>query len=86
MSGIMATGTVPSSMAGMTGLRTVDRSLGFVKSVDFTRIAYAPEQQRMKPRRRIASVIRNSSKSGSDIVELEPASEGSPLLGTNLSF
>ncbi|KAG6498411.1 hypothetical protein ZIOFF_046324 [Zingiber officinale] len=71
---------MPSLMTGMTGLRTSDCTFGFVKNVDFARIACAPGRQRMKPQRRIASVIRNSSKSGSEIVELEPASEGSPLL------
>ncbi|XP_074565020.1 4-hydroxy-3-methylbut-2-en-1-yl diphosphate synthase (ferredoxin), chloroplastic-like [Curcuma longa] len=77
----MATGAVPSSMTGMaTGLRASDRSFGFVKNVDFAKIARAPEQRRIKSQGRIASVIRNSSKSSSEIVELEPASEGSPLL------
>ncbi|WOL12956.1 4-hydroxy-3-methylbut-2-en-1-yl diphosphate synthase (ferredoxin), chloroplastic [Canna indica] len=77
MSSTMATGTVPSSIPG---LRTRDRGLSFAKSVDFARVSCAPEQRRMKSRTRNVSVIRSSSNSGSDIVELQPASEGSPLL------
>ncbi|XP_042396087.1 4-hydroxy-3-methylbut-2-en-1-yl diphosphate synthase (ferredoxin), chloroplastic-like isoform X1 [Zingiber officinale] len=73
----MATGTVPSSMAG---LWTRDRHFYFAKSVDFARIVGLPENKNLMPRRRNVSMIRNSSKSSSDIVELEPTSEGSPLL------
>lgn len=73
----MAAGAVPSSIPG---LRTRDYGLSFAKSVDFARVSCAPEQPRMKLRRRHAAVIRSSSNSGSEIVELESASEGSPLL------
>ncbi|KAJ8497614.1 hypothetical protein OPV22_008166 [Ensete ventricosum] len=73
----MAAGAVPSSIPG---LRTRDCGLSFAKSVDFARVSCAPGQPRMKLRRRHAAVIRSSSNSGSEIVELQSASEGSPLL------
>lgn len=79
----MAAGAVPSLIPG---LRTRDSALSFAKSVDFARVSCAPEQSRMKLRRRHAAVIRSSSNSGSEIVELESAAEGSPLLGTEMFF
>lgn len=72
----MATGAVPASF---TGLKTRDRhGLGFAKSSDFVRVS---NLQRVKFGRTKVSVIRNSSNPGSETVELEPASEGSQLLG-----
>ena len=71
----MATGAaVPASF---TGLKSRDRSLGFTKSMDFVRVS---DVKRVKASRRKVLVIRNSNP-GSDIAELRPASEGSPLLG-----
>lgn len=70
----MATGAVPASFTGLTGRET---TLGFTKSVDFVRVS---DLKRFKSGRTRISVIRNSNP-GSDIAELKPASEGSPLLG-----
>ncbi|XP_034219570.1 4-hydroxy-3-methylbut-2-en-1-yl diphosphate synthase (ferredoxin), chloroplastic isoform X2 [Prunus dulcis] len=69
----MATGTVPASF---TGLKGRDSSIGFAKSMDFVRVC---DLKRFKSGRTRISVIRNSNP-GSDIAELKPASEGSPLL------
>lgn len=71
----MATGTVPASFPG---LKSRDSGLGFAKSMDFVRVC---DLRKCKSGRRRVSVIRNSNP-GSDIAELKPASEGSPLLGT----
>ncbi|KAL8089837.1 hypothetical protein AgCh_039342 [Apium graveolens] len=67
----MATGAVPSSF---TVLKSKDNITGFTKSMDFIKLS---DLQRVKFRRTKVSVIRNSK---SEIVELQPASEGSPLL------
>ncbi|XP_008225831.1 PREDICTED: 4-hydroxy-3-methylbut-2-en-1-yl diphosphate synthase (ferredoxin), chloroplastic-like [Prunus mume] len=69
----MATGTVPASFMGLKGR---DSSIGFAKSMDFVRVC---DLKRFKSGRTRISVIRNSNP-GSDIAELKPASEGSPLL------
>ncbi|PQQ01748.1 4-hydroxy-3-methylbut-2-en-1-yl diphosphate synthase (ferredoxin) chloroplastic [Prunus yedoensis var. nudiflora] len=69
----MTTGTVPASF---TGLKGRDSSIGFAKSMDFVRVC---DLKRFKSGRTRISVIRNSNP-GSDIAELKPASEGSPLL------
>ncbi|XP_059429620.1 4-hydroxy-3-methylbut-2-en-1-yl diphosphate synthase (ferredoxin), chloroplastic [Corylus avellana] len=70
----MATGAVPASF---TGLKSRDHpSLGFTRSMGFVRIS---DMRRVKAGRRKVSVIRNSNP-GTDIAELQPASEGSPLL------
>ncbi|KAH9660833.1 4-hydroxy-3-methylbut-2-en-1-yl diphosphate synthase (ferredoxin) [Citrus sinensis] len=70
----MATGTLPASFPG---LKSRDSGLGFAKSVDFVRVC---DFRKFKSGRRRFTVIRNSSNSSSDIAELQPASEGSPLL------
>ncbi|XP_057954982.1 4-hydroxy-3-methylbut-2-en-1-yl diphosphate synthase (ferredoxin), chloroplastic [Malania oleifera] len=70
----MATGAVPASFSG---LKSWDPSLGFAKSADFVKVS--DFFQRVKSHRRRVLVIRNSNP-GSDIAELQPASEGSPLL------
>ena len=70
----MATGAVPASLMG---LKSRERGLGFVKSMDFVRVS---DLQRVKFRRTKILVISNQS-SGSDIAELQPASKGSTLLG-----
>lgn len=70
----MATGTVPASFLG---LKSRDPGLGFAQSMDFVRVR---DLRTYKSGRRRLFVIRNSN-SNSDIAELQPASEGSPLLG-----
>ncbi|XP_071903632.1 4-hydroxy-3-methylbut-2-en-1-yl diphosphate synthase (ferredoxin), chloroplastic-like [Coffea arabica] len=69
----MATGAVPASF---TGLKSRENGLGFAKSMEFVRVS---NTQRVKFRRTKVSVIKNSNP-GQEIVELQPASEGSPLL------
>ena len=71
----MATGTIPASFPSLKGR---DSGLSFAKSVDFTKVAYVPNSQRRRSQKVL--VIKNLN-SGSDTVELHPASEGSPLLG-----
>nr|GME10111.1 4-hydroxy-3-methylbut-2-en-1-yl diphosphate synthase (ferredoxin), chloroplastic [Ipomoea batatas] len=66
----MASGAVPVSFAGPKGR---ENGLGFGKNMDFVRVC---DMQRVKSRRSKVCVIRNSSS-----VEVQPASEGSPLLG-----
>ncbi|XP_054815124.1 4-hydroxy-3-methylbut-2-en-1-yl diphosphate synthase (ferredoxin), chloroplastic isoform X2 [Prosopis cineraria] len=70
----MATGAVPASFSA---LKSRDSSLGFGGSMDFVRFSVL---KRIKSGRTKVSVIRNSSGPGRDIAELQPASEGSPLL------
>ncbi|KAL1361595.1 hypothetical protein HN51_009944 [Arachis hypogaea] len=71
-----ATGVLPPSFPS---LKTKDdhSGLGSVKSLDFVRLS---DLKRMKSRRTKISVIRNSSSSGQDIVDLQQSSQGSPLL------
>lgn len=75
----MASGTMPASFPG---LKTRDPGFGFAKSVDFVKVS---DMRRSMPGRRRAFVVRNSN-SGSDIAELQPASEGSPLLGIHCFY
>jgi len=70
----MASGTVPTSFSS---LKTWDSNLGFAKNVDFVRVS---DLKSMKAAKKRVSIIRNSNP-GQDIVELQPASPGSPLLG-----
>lgn len=70
----MATGTVPASFME---LKSREHGLGFGKSMDFVKVS---NLQRVKFGRSKVLVIRNSS-SGSDVAELQAASEGSRLLG-----
>lgn len=70
----MAAGTVPASF---TGLKSNENGLGFAKSMNFIRVS---DLQRVKFRRTKFSVIRNANP-GQETIELQPASEGSPLLG-----
>lgn len=71
----MATGAVPASFSG---LKSRDSSLGFAKSFDFVKVS---DSKRISRARKRISLIRNSNP-GSDTAQLQPASEGSPLLGT----
>lgn len=74
----MAAGTISASIPGF---KTKDLSdLRFAKSVDFAKVAYVPASRRMRSWKSKVSVISGSSNSGSDTVELQPASQGSPLL------
>ena len=73
----MATGAVPTTF---TSVKSKGHGLGFTRNVEFVKVS---EMDRVKFRRTKVSLIRNSS-SGSEIVELQPASEGSPLLGISL--
>ncbi|XP_073149371.1 4-hydroxy-3-methylbut-2-en-1-yl diphosphate synthase (ferredoxin), chloroplastic-like isoform X2 [Henckelia pumila] len=71
----MATGTVPASF---TGLRNRDHhGLGFGKNLDVIRVS---DLRRIKFRQTKVAVVKNSATPGSETVELEPASAGSPLL------
>ena len=70
----MATGAVPASFSGLKGR---DTSFGFAKSMNFVRVC---DLKRIKSGRTRISVIRNQNP-GPDIAELQPATEGSPLLG-----
>lgn len=70
----MAAGAVPASF---TGLKSNENGLGFAKSTSFVRVS---DLQRVKFRRTKVSVIRNAIPD-QETMELQPASEGSPLLG-----
>lgn len=79
----MATSTTGAVPASISGLKSRDRGVGFAKSVDFLRIN---DFKRIKSHRIKVSVIRNSNP-GPETVQLEQASEGSPLLGkTSMVF
>ncbi|XP_021746077.1 4-hydroxy-3-methylbut-2-en-1-yl diphosphate synthase (ferredoxin), chloroplastic-like [Chenopodium quinoa] len=69
----MATGII---QAQVCHIRNKDYHLGFAKHVDFVKISSI---KRVKPSRSKLSVIKSSNQ-GSDIAELQPASEGSSLL------
>ncbi|XP_074285016.1 4-hydroxy-3-methylbut-2-en-1-yl diphosphate synthase (ferredoxin), chloroplastic [Silene latifolia] len=69
----MATSTI---QAPIWHVRSQNRELGFAKNVDFVQIS---NFKKVNSRRTRLSVIKNSSP-GSDIAELQPASEGSSLL------
>ncbi|KAK9664020.1 hypothetical protein RND81_14G014300 [Saponaria officinalis] len=69
----MATATI---QAPIWHVRSPNRELGFAKSVDFVQISNV---RKVDSRRTRFSVIK-SSNTGSDIAELQPASEGSSLL------
>ena len=70
----MATGAVTASLSG---LKMRESRSGFGKSVDFVRICGT---KRIKSGRKRISMIQNSNN-GPEIVEIQPVSEGSPLLG-----
>ncbi|MCD7457405.1 hypothetical protein HAX54_035028 [Datura stramonium] len=69
----MAAGAVPASF---TGLKSNENGLGLAKSMNFVRVS---DLQRVKFRRTKVFVIRNANP-GQETIELQPASEGSPLL------
>lgn len=70
----MATGII---QAPICHVKNKDFELGFSKNVDFVKISNI---RSVKFQRTKSSVIK-SSNPGSDIAELQPASEGSSLLG-----
>lgn len=70
----MATGII---QAPICHVRTKDCELSFAKSMDFVKISNI---KRVKSPRSKHLVIKSSNQ-GSDIAELQPASEGSSLLG-----
>lgn len=70
----MATGVLP---APFSGVKSSGPKLGFGKSLNIVRIC---DLRSLRSARRRVSVICNSNQ-GSDLAELQPASEGSPLLG-----
>lgn len=72
----MAMGAVPTSFKV---LNNQDYGLGFGKSMDFVRIL---DSHRVNFGRKKVLVIKNSNPS-SEIAEMQPASEGSPLLGND---
>lgn len=79
----MATGvaTVP-----LPHVRVCDGGgVGFKRTVDFAKVVSAPTTGAVRTSSsRGRALVAKSSSTGSDTVELEPSSEGSPLLGTSL--
>lgn len=75
----MATGAVP---AMFYATKSTDSGLSFARGMGFVRIS---DVKRSKSQRRVVSVIRNSNTS-SETVEVQPASEGSTLLGKTSNF
>uniref|UniRef100_A0A0E0K242 4-hydroxy-3-methylbut-2-en-1-yl diphosphate synthase n=1 Tax=Oryza punctata TaxID=4537 RepID=A0A0E0K242_ORYPU len=72
----MATGVAP---APLPHVRVRDGGIGFTRSVDFAKILSVPATLRVgSSRGRV--LMAKSSSTGSDTMELEPSSEGSPLL------
>ncbi|KAE8687278.1 4-hydroxy-3-methylbut-2-en-1-yl diphosphate synthase (ferredoxin) [Hibiscus syriacus] len=69
----MATGAVPASFPG---LKSKEPGLGFAKRMDFVRLC---DLKRPKSGKTMIFVIRNQNPS-QDTAQLQPASEGSPLL------
>ncbi|KAM3226728.1 hypothetical protein ACQJBY_059010 [Aegilops geniculata] len=72
----MATGMAP---APLPHVKVRGGGIGFTKSVDFAKVLSVPGALRTGYSRGRALVVRSSSTE-SDTMELEPASEGSPLL------
>ncbi|OVA10147.1 4-hydroxy-3-methylbut-2-en-1-yl diphosphate synthase [Macleaya cordata] len=72
----MASGVLPASFSG---LKSKDNALSFTKSVDFVKVS-SLQRINKSHRTKILSVIRNSNSDGSEVAQLQPASEGSPLL------
>ena len=71
----MASGII---QAPICHVKNKNFELGFVKDVDFVKISNVKRVHK-SPRSKFC--INNSSNPGSDIAELQPASEGSSLLG-----
>lgn len=76
----MATaGTLPSQL---TGLKGGNVNLGFAKRLEMVKVS---DLKSVRSRGRKVLVVRNSNP-GSDLAELQPASEGSSLLGKSLTM
>ncbi|TVU29358.1 hypothetical protein EJB05_20922 [Eragrostis curvula] len=74
----MATGVAP---APLPHVRVRDGGIGFTRSVDFAKVMSAPSTGTMRTNSsRGRTLVAKSSSTGSDTMELEPSSEGSPLL------
>jgi len=75
----MATGVAPASLPHV---RVRDGGIGFTRSVDFAKVLSVPGVGTMRTGySRGRALVVKSSSTGSDTMELEPSSEGSPLLG-----
>ena len=74
----MAAGSVQISLQSL-GTES-KHGLGFAKTVNFTKIIPTSNSRKHRCLKSNVQRIVNSS-SGSDTVELQPSSEGSPLLG-----
>ena len=72
-------GTLPSHLSGLKGGNV---NLGFAKRLESVKVS---DLKSIRSRGRKVLVIRNSNP-GSDIAELQPASEGSSLLGKILTM
>jgi (E)-4-hydroxy-3-methylbut-2-enyl-diphosphate synthase len=74
----MATGVAP---APLPHVRVRDGGIGFTRSVDFAKVLSVPSVSTMRTgSSRGRALVVKSSSTGSDTMELEPSSEGSPLL------
>ncbi|KAI3983359.1 hypothetical protein MKX01_013426 [Papaver californicum] len=73
----MASTVIPTSF---TGLMSKDNALSFTKSVDFVKVSSLQRVNKSLRGKKNVSVIRNSTSDGYDVAQLQPASEGSPLL------
>jgi (E)-4-hydroxy-3-methylbut-2-enyl-diphosphate synthase len=71
--------TLPASFPH---IKVCDGGSSLTKVVDFTKVSFSRGPQRVRKPSTQLAVARNPN-SGSDTVELEPASDGSPLLGMN---
>jgi (E)-4-hydroxy-3-methylbut-2-enyl-diphosphate synthase len=77
----MSTGVAP---APLSYVRVRGGGIGFTRSVDFAKVLAVPATLRSGSSRARALVVR-SSATDSDTMEMEPASEGSQLLGIIIS-
>jgi (E)-4-hydroxy-3-methylbut-2-enyl-diphosphate synthase len=76
----MATGVAP---APLPHVRVRDGGIGFTRTVDFAKVMSSPSTGTMRTSSsRGRALVAKSSSTRSDTMELEPSSEGSPLLGT----
>lgn len=79
MGAAMATGVAP---APLPHVRVRDGGIGFTRSVDFAKVLSVPGVGTTRTgSSRGRALVAKSSSAGSDTMELEPSSEGSPLLG-----
>jgi (E)-4-hydroxy-3-methylbut-2-enyl-diphosphate synthase len=75
----MATGVAPAPLAHV---RVRGAGIGFTRNVDFAKVFSVPGVGTTRTgSSRGRALVAKSSSAGSDTMELEPSSEGSPLLG-----